>query len=53
MAPATAVTFDRLRWWIVAAALGAAVISAASLASDVTARNVSVTDDVESSSTAR
>jgi hypothetical protein len=33
----TAVTFDRLRWWIVAAALGAAIISAASIATDVTA----------------
>jgi hypothetical protein len=37
MNSATAVTFDRLRWWIVAAALGAAIISAASIASDVAA----------------
>ena len=36
----TPVTFDRLRWWIVAAALGAAVISAVSLASDVAATDV-------------
>ena len=34
------VTFDRLRWWIVAAVLGAAVISAVSLASDVAATDV-------------
>ncbi|MBI1736294.1 MAG: hypothetical protein HYR51_14060 [Candidatus Rokubacteria bacterium] len=44
MSPTT-VTFDRLRWWIVAAALGAAVISAASLASDVTATDVVSTEE--------
>ena len=38
------VTFDRLRWWIVAAALGAAVISAVSLASDVAATDVAPTE---------
>lgn len=49
----TAVTFDRLRWWIVAAAVGAAVIFAASLAGDVTVRDVAALDDVESAAIAR
>ena len=37
MNPATSVTYDRLRWWIVGAALVAAAVSAVSLSSDVDA----------------
>lgn len=32
---ASAVTFDRLRWWIVAVALGAAAMACVSLSRDV------------------
>ena len=37
MSPATSVTYDRLRWWIVGVALITAAVSAVSLSSDVDA----------------
>ena len=37
MSPATSVTYDRLRWWIVGAALFAAAVCAVSVANDVDA----------------
>ena len=37
MSPATSVTYDRLRWWIVGVALVTAAVSAVSLSSDVDA----------------
>jgi hypothetical protein len=37
MSPATSVTYDRLRWWIIAAALFAAAVCTVSVAHDVAA----------------
>lgn len=45
MSTATSVTTDRLRWWIVGAALTAAVISAASVASDVAATDTRASEE--------